>query len=448
MASIKAVLRKNKQRQDGTIPIAIRITKDRKSRFLFTGQYVLEKHWNPASQVNPIRKSHPNSTRLNYLIQAKITEANEVLLAAESSNEVVSSHEVKQKVRGTRSKQSFFAFAAERVKRKYQAGVFSVAKAERSILCNIHEFATAKPLQPLDQAIAGIKERRSQRIAVGKQPGYSFLKEMDGVAAWDNLYFEMIDEAFLHRFEVFCVSHLGISKRTITNQILLIRTLFNEAIREGIVDAKHYPFAGDKVIIRIQPSHKIGLTQEEIERVMALDLEVGSAIWHTRNVWLLSFFFAGVRISDVLKLKWSDFKDGRLYYVMNKNQKKLSLKVPEKAQLILDTYAGDKKHKNDFVFPDLKHANLKDAHDVFVKSRNATSRFNKYLKRIAELAEIEKNLSNHISRHSFGNIAGDKINPLMLQKLYRHSSIKTTIGYQANFIHKDADDALDQVVGF
>ena len=36
----------------------------------------------------------------------------------------------------------------------------------------------------------------------------------------------------------------------------------------------------------------------------------------------------------------------------------------------------------------------------------------------------------------------------MLQKLYRHSNLKTTINYQTNFIHKEADDALDTVVDF
>lgn len=54
----------------------------------------------------------------------------------------------------------------------------------------------------------------------------------------------------------------------------------------------------------------------------------------------------------------------------------------------------------------------------------------------------------HIARHSFGNIAGDAIHPLMLQKLYRHSDLKTTLNYQANFIHKEADEALDSVVNF
>ena len=59
------------------------------------------------------------------------------------------------------------------------------------------------------------------------------------------------------------------------------------------------------------------------------------------------------------------------------------------------------------------------------------------------MCDIDKNLSNHIVRHSFGNIAGDNIHPLMLQKLYRYNDLKTTINYQANFIHKEADEALE-----
>lgn len=54
----------------------------------------------------------------------------------------------------------------------------------------------------------------------------------------------------------------------------------------------------------------------------------------------------------------------------------------------------------------------------------------------------------HVSRHSFGNISGDRIQLKVLQKLYNHSDIKTTIDYQQNFINKDLDDALDNVIGF
>src|SRR5690606_12586023 len=107
-----------------------------------------------------------------------------------------------------------------------------------------------------------------------------------------------------------------------------------------------YPFAGEKQKIRIGSGNKIGLTIEEVERLENLKLEEGTSIWHTHKVWLISFYFAGIRISDVVKLRWSDFKDERLYYVMNKNSKPLSLKIPEKADVILKLYKKYSKENN------------------------------------------------------------------------------------------------------
>ena len=133
---------------------------------------------------------------------------------------------------------------------------------------------------------------------------------------------------------------------------------------------------------------------------------------------------------------------------LHKNEKPLSLKIPDKANTILNYYKKNKAENNGYVFPFLKDTNSNNDEDIFRKTRNATKLFNKYLKRIANQCGIDKNLSNHIARHSFGNIAGDRIHPLMLQKLYRHSDLKTTLNYQANFIHKDADDALDSVINF
>jgi integrase len=133
---------------------------------------------------------------------------------------------------------------------------------------------------------------------------------------------------------------------------------------------------------------------------------------------------------------------------MNKNDKPVSLKIPHKAEVILGAYKKNEKQNKGYVFPFLKNADSKNPEDIFIKTRNATKVLNKYLKRIALQCSIEKKLSNHIARHSFGNIAGDRIHPLMLQKLYRHSDLKTTLNYQANFIHRDADDALDSVINF
>lgn len=445
MASIKIVLWKHDQKKNGTFPLAIRITQNRKTRYIFTGKYIFLKDWNEG--IGKVKKSHPNSARLNNFLLKKLTEADNVAIEADGSKDYISSKDIKKKVQHKGRTISFFQFGAQRIRSKFQSGTFSVAKPELSILFNLREFLNWKRFEERETVIEGIKKRRRDRIGRSRKFGYSFLDEVKKEFSKDeSLYFEDINQAFLSNYKVFCISYLEQKTRTVTNQLIFIRTLFNMAINEGIVDAKHYAFAGDKERIRVKSGHKIGLTRDEIQRIENVELEQGTAIWNTRNVWLFSYYFAGIRISDVLEMKWSDFMDGRLFYIMNKNEKPLSLKVPEKAEKILDYYRPFSRTKDDFIFPYLKTANPKSRQDIFVKTRNASTLLNKYLKRLAEKCDIEKNLSNHIARHSFGNIAGDAISPLMLQKLYRHSDLKTTINYQANFIHKDADDALDAVL--
>ena len=105
----------------------------------------------------------------------------------------------------------------------------------------------------------------------------------------------------------------------------------------------------------------------------------------------------------------------------------------------------ENNHK--LVFPDL--ASLPDLENSFQVQRKIASVIRKVdvsLHRVAADAKIDKPLTMHIARHTFGNLSGDAIPIQMLQKLYRHSSVITTIGYQNNFIHKDIDDALSSVI--
>ena len=120
----------------------------------------------------------------------------------------------------------------------------------------------------------------------------------------------------------------------------------------------------------------------------------------------------------------------------------------EEKRIILEDYLSIKQSDDDFIFPEMKMVNLNESKAIFRKINAATMWLNKYLARVAEKARIKKKITMHIARHSFGTISEDKIPIKMLQKLYRHSSITTTINYQANFMHKDADDALDSVINF
>ncbi|WP_298526255.1 phage integrase SAM-like domain-containing protein [uncultured Christiangramia sp.] len=354
--------------------------------------------------------------------------------------------QIKQKLKGPDGSKSFFAVATENIQSKYDTGVFSVAKSQLSIIYNIEEFIDLKNFRS-KEVIQEIKQRRLKRVSEARKSKYHW---MDGVRYFkqnDNLRFWDIDESFIRKYKTFCSSYLNQKPRTIINQLIFIRTLFNIAIKEGVIDQKYYPFAGEKVKIRISSGNKIGLNVKEIEKIELLELEKFSTIWHTHIIWLFSFYFAGMRISDVIKLKWSDFKDNCLYYVTEKNGKPLSLKFLIRLRLsliIIDRI----KNNNGYLFPFLRDVNQTQAEQIYTRTKSTTKLLNYYLKKIAKLCNINKTLSNHIARHSFGNIAGDRIHPLMLQKLYRHSDLKTTLNYQTNFIHRDADEALDSVINF
>lgn len=115
---------------------------------------------------------------------------------------------------------------------------------------------------------------------------------------------------------------------------------------------------------------------------------------------------------------------------------------------ILEQYRrNDAKH--DLVFPDLESLpDLDDALNVQRRIKTRVRKNNEQLQKVLEKAKITKAVTMHISRHTFGNISGSKIPVQMLQKFYRHSSITTTMGYQANFVHENEDAALDAIVGF
>ncbi|WP_299106885.1 site-specific integrase [uncultured Winogradskyella sp.] len=402
-SNAKIVLRK-KQNKQGLYPLAIRITKNRRSTYHYLGHYIDLKYWN--EKDIRVKKSHPNAANLNNLLVKKLSEANKTLMNLQAEKQDISANRIKDKLYKGSNGSTFF----------------EIAKAF------------------LDELEANKKLARFYSDKVRVNHVLNFSKS-------NQLSFQEIDEKFLRNFKTHLKTKHGLSERSIVNNLVVIRTIYNRAIKLGIVDRKLYPFGSGGIQIKFPESQKSGLNKNELialERVEGLtENEI-----HARNIWLFSFYLAGIRVADVLKIRWSDISDNRLNYRMNKNSKLLSLKIPEKALPILEHYSIHKQDDNDFIFPEMKMINIKSSKDVFRKINAATTMLNKYLARVAEKAKINKKVTMHIARHSFGTISEDKIPIKMLQKLYRHSSITTTINYQANFMHKDADEALENVINF
>ncbi|MDH5381967.1 MAG: site-specific integrase [Cyclobacteriaceae bacterium] len=402
--SIAVVLRKKKSKSN-TYPLAIRITKNGKSTYMYLGKSVEENHWDPSSRK--VKTSHPNSGRLNNFIKKKLIEAEDILLEAQSSKNDASPTQIKTRINTGGESASFFELAEEYMDNLTKTGKHNQVSSNRPRIKHFKEFLNGNDIS--------VKE---------------------------------ITVPMLDKYILFLQTEYSNSQTSIYNKLNIIRIVYNMAKERGIVDGREYPFGKNKIKMRPGKSSKIGLTEAEIKEIEKLELTEGTGIWHTRNVFLFSFYFAGMRVSDVLNTKWSNIIDGRLHYTMGKNSKPGSVRLPEKVKPIINAYKNDQRSKDDFIFPELKKADLTDKKDVFRKIRTASKKFGNYLKTIAEKTDIDKNMSMHIARHSFGNISKGQIPPDILQMLYRHTHISTTINYQNNFIHDKTDAALDEIVNF
>ena len=110
MASIKIILWTHDQKKDGTYPLALRITQNRKTRYIFTGKHILEKDWDAAA--SKVKKSYPNSARLNNLLLSKLQDANKTLLDLETQDKAISSKQVKSEITNPLSGKSFNEISA------------------------------------------------------------------------------------------------------------------------------------------------------------------------------------------------------------------------------------------------------------------------------------------------------------------------------------------------
>lgn len=395
--SVKIVLRK-KPKADGTMPLCIRITRDRKSSYVYLGHHIPPKDWDEQGQR--VLKSHPNSTRLNNLLLKKLADASDKSIELETAREDVSSQAVKQKI-------------------KPKGG------------------ATFAPQAKLYLETLRTTGRYNQYVA--DKPRVERFNKFNG----GDIAFTDITPALLSKFRVYVKVTFEVGERTVINHLVVIRSVYSQAMKSELVDRKHYPFGKDKTKIKYPETVKIGLSGAEVTALEQVEL-TEPFHHHARNLWLLSFYFAGMRVSDVLRLRWSDIRDARLHYQMGKNDKVGSLKVPEKALRLLNEYDRD----GELIFPDLRDIDMSDKFASQRRISFTTGRVDKVLRGpIKVKAGISGKLTMHMARHSFAQLAGDKISIQMLQKLYRHSNIQTTIGYQSHFQHKDADDALDAVLG-
>lgn len=260
-----------------------------------------------------------------------------------------------------------------------------------------------------------------------------------------DLMFTQITVNIIKAFENF-LRKKKLKESTIYTNLKRIRALFNQAIKEEVIEPKHYIFRA-YTMPKASNAKKERLTLDELKLFSNAYYEKGSLTKNVQQAFLLSFHLAGARVEDMLTLKKSYILKDRIEYTMDKTGSISSWKITPQMREIIK-YFKSLKNSSSFLLPFLEDNIEKlSSKDYKLEIGRKTSLLNKYLKKIADDVGIEKKITNHISRHTFSSIAikatGGNIN--FVKNALKHSSSKITEAYLLSLDNDSMDDEMAKV---
>ena len=189
------------------------------------------------------------------------------------------------------------------------------------------------------------------------------------------------------------------------------RTVFKTAKDNGWVQTD--PFGGFK--ISMEETHREHLTIDELGALMSKEM-TSERLQRVKDIFVFSCF-TGLAYTDVRGLKKSEVvmgNDGRLWIDTRRDKTKVAVYVPllDIPRAILERYADTTSHARLLSIP-------------------ANQKVNDYLKEIAAICGIDKNLTFHIARHTFATTVTLENGVALetVQKMLGHKNIRTTQVY-------------------
>jgi integrase len=342
----------------------------------------------------------------------------------------------------------------------------------------------------------------------------------------------------------------GLSNNSVNHYLKVIKSIINYAQEDGYYTYLINPFTS--ITFSHERKEKKVLNEDEL-RLLQNTIITDSNIDLARKMFLFELFSNGMRISDILILRWNNLEDRRLKYKMFKTDELISIPINLNMSLILNDMLGkenryvsildnykkefiedgkvieitirevderlskisikedqllpnDKiklkkdsktsiideyyfnvkneiafmnlwkfrveflkeidlvnlgglmgainkvKEPTNFIFPILNNNLFKniDSHNDFSKItmvqykriKHATIVYNRKLKKVGELCNIETKMSSHVSRHSFTNLLlnMDNVNLYDISQSLGHKNITITQNYiQSGFNNKKID---------
>ena len=284
----------------------------------------------------------------------------------------------------------------------------------------------------IDYIIKSLKEDNRQKTAsIYNTVKLSFSRFNSG----QDVLIDSIDNFLIIRYETY-LKNTDIRKNSISCYIRALRSIFNQAVKRGLTIQRN-PFKG--AYMGIDKTVKRAVNEDIIIKLKNMDLSGYKTLELARDLFMFSFYMRGISFVDMANLRKSNIKNGYIVYARSKTGQVLTVKIEDCMQEIITQY--QMQTTGDYLLPVYTLQNSNPVSQIRT--------YNKRLKRISVMLDLEKPLSSYVTRHSWATIALRKGIPIeVISESMGHENETTTRIYLASLGQSIVDKANADVIKF
>ncbi|HZK07250.1 MAG TPA: site-specific integrase [Bacteroidales bacterium] len=407
MATIKIVHFSSRKYNDGTSPIYLRLTIDRKTKYYnFPDNFKCAPgQWDKRN--NQFNTKFPGYNKSNKRLVKFQKQAQDIVSELNEKNDDAGF--------------TFDEFAEEFVKQKKELYLFEY----------------------FDQVI----ERLEKSGKIGNMQAYQFTKSKFYKFFKGEVEMKKVSLKDLNKFKEQC-SNEALKDTSISMYLRTLRALFNRARKEESLDNDPFEnFIWKELNLETE---KRAISKADLLKIFNYKMEPGQPGFDSRNYWLFSYFCYGMNFSDIAHLELVNIENNDdetlLTYRRLKTKKVIKLTLSNYALDILNIYQNN-NFGNKYAFPILNPEIHKTPKQIKTRIQTALKVVNCEMGDIARMLGIEKHITSYVARHSFATILKkENIGTAIISEMMGHSSESDTQIYLDSFDNSTKTEAAKKLI--
>lgn len=278
--------------------------------------------------------------------------------------------------------------------------------------------------------------------------------------------FSDINPDFLNKYEKWMLSERktstkqgkaiatkGASITTVGIYLRSLRTIFNNAISEGLITKEYYPFGKRRYEIPTGNNIKKALTLKDIGTIYRYKPEAGSMDDRAKDYWLFMYLCNGLNVKDMCLLKYGNIKGEVLEFERAKTARTkrkvepIRVTLTDEVKAIIKKWGNTIIDGNTFIFPILTKGLTPERERQLIQQ--LTGVINCHMKATAKILSIETDCTTYAARHSFATVLQRSgVSTEFISEALGHSNLRTTQNYLAGFEDESKKETIKALTAF